>query len=193
MKLRIPRVKVKTAAFVVILLQGLGSAALAGYMILQSAAPPEPPEAAFVALRTQIVEHGVESALDDIGGKVWTAGDLACRRDACIRDRFKNDRARFEMHAPELREKMCAPYKTAECPKVAVRMALKKVLEPLAQCKVLDTQVVGERARLKVACAQGSTDFIHLDRSALGWRFSGEEAYPGFLPRLYAVQVSRDR
>ncbi|MCA9539412.1 MAG: hypothetical protein KC620_11025 [Myxococcales bacterium] len=143
------------------------------------------PSVPFRQLQAIIQQHGPVAAVEVLGPNVMHAASLACRREACIAERFGGNRGRWVVTTAAQGHDACESFQHPPCKNSNIRQALVRVLTRATSCEVRGTLSRGADRRVRVDCA-GTQDFVTVSRDAMGvWRLSGDEAYPGFLPRLF--------
>lgn len=164
-------------------IQAIGLIVLASIWIIRRA--DDDPAAPFRALQRLIIERGPAVAVDALGPSIERAASLACRRDACIAARFDGNRGRWVVVSAAKGEDPCEDFRHPPCRDSYIRQALVRVLNRAQTCEVIGVLNRGADKRVRVSCG-GVQDFVTVTRDATGqWRLDGDEAYPGFLPRLF--------
>lgn len=168
---------------ITLLVQAVGVIVLLSMWIIKRA--DDDPAAPFRALQRVIEHHGPVRAIDVLGPDVLRAADLACRRDACIARRFGGNRGRWVVSAAATGEDPCEDFHHPPCRPTHIRQALVRVLNRAVSCEVGGVLNRGADRRIRVTCG-GTQDFVTVTRDTAGrWRLTGDEDYPGFLPRLF--------
>lgn len=168
---------------ITLLVQAVGVIVLLSIWIVKRA--DDDPAAPFRALQAIIEAHGPVKAIDVLGPDVLEAADLACRRDACIARRFGGNRGRWVVSAAARGTDPCEDFRHPPCRRTHIRQALVRVLTRAPSCEVRGVLNRGADKRVRLSCG-GTQDFVTVTRDATGrWRLTGDEDYPGFLPRLF--------
>lgn len=168
---------------ITLLAQAIGALILFGIWIVNRSG--DDPSVPFKHLQAVIEQHGPARAATYLGPEVMHAASLACRRDACIAERFQGDRGRWVLSAASRGRDPCETFKYPPCRRSRIRSALVSVLAKAVRCEVKSVLNRGGDKRIRVNCS-GVQDFVTVTRGPTGqWQLAGDEEYPGFLPRLF--------
>lgn len=168
---------------ITLLVQAIGVIVLFSIWIVRRGG--DDPSLPFKQLQAIIEQQGPATAANFLGPQVMHAASLACRRDACIAERFQGDRGRWVLSTASRGRDPCETFRYPPCRRSRIRGALVSVLAKAVRCEVKSTLNRGNDKRIRVNCS-GVQDFVTVTRGPTGqWQLAGDESYPGFLPRLF--------
>ena len=151
------------------------------------------PALPFLQLQQYVQKHGPQRGVDLLGTNIFSKASALCRREACIQARYGGNRGRWLTVTAAKQRDPCRNFVHPPCGPTAIRRKLKRVLGRIGSCTVVGQLKRQNDVRLRVQCG-GVNDFVTVTRSPHGYyMLSGDDQYPGFLPRLHVVAQQKKK